>query len=233
MTTQTSTLLEEISMTPEEGRAVPDAATGEPIGYVPVRTLADLDEAVARARAAQPAWAALGHARRSEILHAAADEIDAHAEELAQIIAKEQGKPLNGFGARFEAAGCSGWIRGAADLPLEPEVLFEAEGTRSELHYVPLGVVGAISPWNWPALIAVWQIAPSLRMGNTVVAKPSEYTPLSVMAVAQLMNRHLPEGVLTVLPGDREVGAAIAAHPGIDKIMFTGSTKTGREIVKS
>ncbi|MCK6066690.1 MULTISPECIES: aldehyde dehydrogenase family protein [Microbacterium] len=228
-----TTLLEDISVTAQEGRAVPDAATGEPIGYVAARTRADLDDAVATARAAQPAWAALGHAERSRLLHASADEIDAHAEELAQIIAKEQGKPLNGLGARFEAAGCAAWIRAAADLPLEPEVIFEGEGTRSELHYVPLGVVGAISPWNWPALIAIWQIAPSLRMGNAVVAKPSEYTPLSVMAVAELMNRQLPPGVLTVVPGDREVGAAIAAHPGIDKIMFTGSTRTGREIVKS
>ena len=130
-------------------------------------------------------------------------------------------------------ARCAAWIRNAADTALDPEVVFEAPGTRSELHYGPLGVVGAIGPWNWPAMIAIWQIAPSLRMGNTVVSKPSEYTPLSVLAVAELMNRHLPEGVLTVVSGGRDVGEAIAAHPDIDKIMFTGSTKTGREIVKS
>jgi acyl-CoA reductase-like NAD-dependent aldehyde dehydrogenase len=233
MTTKTSTLLDAITVPPENGRAIPDAATGQTIGYVAEKSLADLDDAVATARAAQPAWAALGHAERSRLLHAAADEIDAGAEELAQIIAREQGKPVNGLGARFEAAGCSAWLRTAADLPLEPELLFEAEGTRSELHYVPLGVVGAISPWNWPALIAIWQIAPSLRMGNTVVAKPSEYTPLSVLAVIELMNRQLPPGVLVAIPGGREVGAAIAGHTGIDKIMFTGSTKTGREIIKS
>lgn len=232
MTNETSTLLDAITVASDEGRSIPDAASGETIGHVREQTVADLDAAIDRAKAAQSAWAGLGHAERTRLLHLAADEVDAHAEELAQIIAREQGKPLNGPGARFEAAGCAVWIRSAADTVLDTEVLFEAEGTRSELHYVPLGVVGAIGPWNWPALIAIWQIAPALRMGNTVVAKPSEYTPLSVLAVVELMNRHLPRDVLQVVTGGREVGAAIASHPGIDKVMFTGSTKTGREIVK-
>lgn len=226
------TLLDAITTDERSGRAIPDAASGETIGYAPVHAVADLDRAVGTAREAQRAWAALGHAERSRILHLAADEIDANAEELAQIIAREQGKPLNGPGARFEAAGCAVWIRSAADTVIEPEVLFEAEGTRSELHYVPLGVVAAIGPWNWPALIGIWQIAPSLRMGNAVVVKPSSYTPLSVLAVVELMNRHLPEGLLSVVSGNREVGAAIVRHPGIDKVMFTGSTETGREIVR-
>ncbi|MGP3535558.1 aldehyde dehydrogenase family protein [Microbacterium sp. RD1] len=229
----TAGLLDEITVAAASGRAIPDAATGETIGHAPVHTVDDLNAAIDAARAAQPAWAALSHAERSRILHRAADEIEAHAEELAQIIAREQGKPLNGPGARFEAGGCAAWVRQAADTVLEPEVLFEAEGTRSELHYAPLGVVGAIGPWNWPALIAIWQIAPSLRMGNTVVTKPSEYTPLSVLAVAALLNRHLPPGVLTVVSGGRDVGEALAAHPGLDKIMFTGSTATGRRIVES
>ena len=231
--TTTTDLLETITVPASEGRAIPDAATGETMGYAPVHGVDDLNRVVAAARAAQPAWAALGHAERSAILRRTADEVEAHAEELARIIAQEQGKPLNGPGARFEAGACAAWIRNAADTALEPEVVFEAPGTRSELHYGPLGVVGAIGPWNWPAMIAIWQIAPSLRMGNTVVSKPSEYTPLSVLAVAELMNRHLPEGVLTVVSGGRDVGEAIAAHPDIDKVMFTGSTKTGREIVKS
>ncbi|NDK31938.1 aldehyde dehydrogenase family protein [Nesterenkonia sp. Hz 6-5] len=203
------------------------------MGYVPQHTIADLEAAVAAAHEAQPAWAALGHAKRSEILHKMADEVEAHAEDLAQIISQEQGKPLGGMGSRFEVGGCAVWLRSAAETPLEPELLFEADGTRSEMHFAPVGVVGAISPWNWPAMIAIWQIAPSLRMGNTVVAKPSEYTPLSVLALIELLRRHVPEGVLTGISGDREIGAALAAHEGIDKLMFTGSTRTGREIVKS
>ncbi|GGD28732.1 aldehyde dehydrogenase [Microbacterium faecale] len=229
----TNALLDAITAPSGSGRPVADAATDEVFGHAPEHTTADLDAALAAARRAQPAWAALGHEERARILNAAADEVEAHAEELADIIAREQGKPLNGAGARFEAGGCAVWIRTAADTPLEDEVLFEAEGTRSVLRYEPLGVVAAINPWNWPALIAIWQIAPSLRMGNTVVAKPSEYTPLSVLAVIELMNRHLPEGVLTGVAGGRDVGAAISAHPEVDKVMFTGSTATGRRIVES
>lgn len=235
MAKQKNPLLDAISASPKakHARAVPDAATGRKMGYVKEGSVDDLDKAVKKARKAQPAWAQLSHAQRSTILRHAADEVEQHAEELARIIAQEQGKPINGMGARFEAMGCAVWIRSAADTPLEPEVVFESPESRSEIHYVPLGVVGAISPWNWPALIAIWQIAPALRMGNTVVAKPSEYTPLSVLAVIELMNRHLPKDVLIGIAGGREIGAAIAAHKDIDKIMFTGSTATGRAIVKA
>ena len=232
MTVATS-ILDAITVSEDLGRAIPDAATRETIGYAPVHTVADLDTAVAAARQAQPAWNALGHAERSRILNAIADDLEANAEELAQLLSREQGKPLDGPNARFEVGACAVWTRTAADTPLEPEVVFEAGESRAEVHYDALGVVGAIGPWNWPMMITVWQIAPSLRMGNTVVVKPSEFTPLSVLALAEVFNRHLPEGVLTVISGDREVGAAIAGHPGIDKIMFTGSTATGRRIVES
>lgn len=215
------------------GRPIPDAATRETIGFAPVHTVADLDAAVVAARQAQPAWAGLGHAERSRILNAIADDIEASAEDLAVLLSKEQGKPLDGPNARFEVGACAVWTRNAADTVLEPEVVFEDGPARAEVHYDPLGVVAAIGPWNWPMMITVWQIAPSLRMGNTVIVKPSEYTPLSVIALVEVFNRHLPAGVLTVVSGDREVGAAIAAHTGIDKIMFTGSTATGRKIVES
>ncbi|GAA2001902.1 aldehyde dehydrogenase family protein [Microbacterium ulmi] len=231
--TTTATLLETVGVSADEGRAIPDAATRETIGYAPVHTIADLDAAVAAARAAQPAWNALGHAERSRILNEIADDIEADAEELAVLLSREQGKPLDGPNARFEVGACGVWLRNAADTVLEPEVVFEAGGQRAELHYDALGVVGAIGPWNWPMMIAVWQIAPSLRMGNAVVVKPSEYTPLSVLALVEVFNRHLPDGVLTAISGDREVGAAIAGHSGFDKIMFTGSTATGRRIVES
>lgn len=227
-------LLSIVSVSPDQGHPVPDAATDQTIGYAPDHTVEDLESAVSAAKAAQATWAGLGHEERSRILRLAAEEVEAHAEELAEIIALEQGKPLNGAGARFEAAGCAVWIRNAADTVLEPEVAFEGpDGQRSEVHYEPLGVVAAIGPWNWPALIAMWQIAPSLRMGNTVVVKPSEYTPLSVLAVVELMNRRLPADVLIPVAGGRDVGAAISAHPDVDKIMFTGSTATGRRIVES
>jgi acyl-CoA reductase-like NAD-dependent aldehyde dehydrogenase len=233
MTTTTRSILDAITVPEGHGRPIPDAATREIIGHAPVHGLDDLEAAIAAARQAQPAWNALGHAERSRILNAIADDLEANLEELARILSREQGKPLDGPNARFEVGACAVWTRNAANTVLEPEVVFEAGAARSEVHYDALGVVGAIGPWNWPMMITVWQIAPSLRMGNTVVAKPSSFTPLSVLALAEIFNRHLPQGVLTVVSGNREVGAAIAAHRGLDKIMFTGSTEAGRKIVAS
>ncbi|RXZ40437.1 aldehyde dehydrogenase family protein, partial [Agromyces binzhouensis] len=180
-----------------------------------------------------PAWAALGHARRSELLMLAADAIDAEAEALAHVLSREQGKPLNGPNARFEVGAASGWMRAAAATPLEAEVVVDDGETRAELHYRPIGVVGAIGPWNWPQMITVWQVAPALRMGNTVVVKPSEYTPLSVLALIEVINRVLPAGVVEVVSGGRDVGAALASHPSVGKVMFTGSTATGKAIIRS
>lgn len=105
--------------------------------------------------------------------------------------------------------------------------------TYAELHYRPIGVVAAITPWNWPMMIAVWQIAPSLRVGNTVVIKPSEYTPFSGLAIAAVMNQLLPEGVLNVVVGAGDMGAAITSYPAFGKIMFTGSTATGKKIIQA
>ncbi|MFF2274817.1 aldehyde dehydrogenase family protein [Agromyces sp. NPDC058126] len=226
-------LLAEITPDGGERREILDPATGDVVGHAPVHTVDDLDRAVAAAKAAQPAWAALGHERRSELLMQAADAIDANAEALAHLLSREQGKPLNGPNARFEVGGASGWMRAAAATPLEAEVVFDDGATHAELHYRPIGVVGAIGPWNWPQMITVWQIAPALRMGNTVVVKPSEYTPLSVLALVQVINTVLPEGVLHIVSGGREVGAALSAHPEIGKVMFTGSTATGKAIIRS
>lgn len=226
-------LLDRIQAPEGSGREIPDAATREVIGRAPVDSVADLDDAIARAKAAQPAWEALGHEKRIELLLAAADAIDANAEALAYILSREQGKPLNGPNARFELGACSAWLRTNAATVIEPQVLVDDENLHAELVYKAAGVVGAIGPWNWPLMITIWQIGPSLRMGNTVVAKPSEYTPLSVLAMLSVMNEVLPADVLIGISGDREVGARLASHPDIDKIMFTGSTATGRRIIES
>ncbi|WP_246878267.1 aldehyde dehydrogenase family protein [Microbacterium sp. BLY] len=226
-------LLDRIQAPHGEGREIPDAATRETIGRAPVATAADLDDAIARATAAQPAWEALGHEKRSALLLAAADAIDANAEGLAHLLSREQGKPLNGPNARFELGACSAWLRTNATTVLEPQVLVDDETLHAELVYKAAGVVGAIGPWNWPLMITIWQIGPSLRMGNTVVAKPSEYTPLSVLAMLAVLNEVLPADVLIGVSGDREVGARLASHPDIAKIMFTGSTATGRRIIES
>jgi acyl-CoA reductase-like NAD-dependent aldehyde dehydrogenase len=217
----------------EGGREIKDPATGELVGRVAEPGVPELDAAVEAARRVQPEWAGRGHAERSEYLNLAADAVEANAEALAELLSREQGKPLNGPNARFEVGACAGWLRATAAFELEPETLVEEDGNHAELHYRPLGVVGAIGPWNWPMMISIWQLAPALRMGNTVVMKPSEYTPLSVLALAEVLNTVLPADVLHVVPGGREVGEALSAHAGIDKVMFTGSTATGKAIIRS
>ncbi len=224
------------SITPATGlnsRTILDPATGEAVGEAPVHTVEDLEAAIAHATDAQPAWAALGHDARSAALMKAADAVERSAEELAQLLSREQGKPLNGPNARFEVGACAAWLRATAATPLDPETVVDDGETRAELHYRPIGVVGAIGPWNWPMMITVWQIAPALRMGNAVVVKPSEYTPLSVLALASIINQELPDGLLSVVSGGRDVGEALAAHDAIGKVMFTGSTATGKAIIRS
>ncbi|MDQ0028419.1 aldehyde dehydrogenase family protein [Arthrobacter bambusae] len=226
-------LLASITPTTGETRTILDPATGSPVGQAPVHTVEDLDAAVAAAAAAQPAWAALGHDARSAALLKAADAVERSAEELARLLSREQGKPLNGPNARFEVGACAAWLRATAGTPLEAETVVDDGETRAELHYRPIGVVGAIGPWNWPMMITTWQIAPALRMGNAVVVKPSEYTPLSVLALVKVINEDLPEGLLSVVSGGRDVGARLAEHPAVGKVMFTGSTATGKAIIKS
>jgi phenylacetaldehyde dehydrogenase len=216
----------------EGGRDVIDPSTGEVFARVPVATPADLEDAINRAEAAQVAWAKLSHAERSDYLNKAADAVEASAEALAVLLSREQGKPLNGPNARFEVGACAGWLRANAAFEVEPEVLVDDDTQRAELHYDPIGVVAAINPWNWPMMIAIWQFAPSLRMGNTVVSKPASSTTLSVLALAKVLNDVLPEDVLTVVPADSKVGAALTGHPKIGKVMFTGSTEVGKIIAR-
>ncbi len=215
------------------GTEIYDPATGELVGRVAQKTGEDLYAAVASAKAAQPGWDKLGHEERKRLLNAAADNIEANAEALAELLSREQGKPLNGPNARFEVGGAASWLRAATVYEVEPEVVVDDGDTYATKHYRALGVVGAIGPWNWPMMISIWQLAPSLRMGNTVVMKPSEYTPLSVLALVHILNEVLPADVLQVVAGGREVGEKLSGHPDIAKIMFTGSTRTGKAIIRS
>ena len=164
------------------------------------------------------------------------DRIEAHLPELGALLSSEQGKPMEGFaglGAMFEMGGCLAWIRYTASLDLPVEVIQDNDDARIEVHRKPVGVVGSITPWNYPLLITCWHIIPGLLAGCTVVAKPSEYTPLTVLKAMHLINDLLPPGVLNVVTGSGDIGAGISAHPGIDKIVFTGSTATGKRIMES
>lgn len=212
---------------------VKNPATGELLGYAPVSDKAHVDSAVATARAAQPSWAAKSDEERKAILMEVAQVLTDNTEYLAKWITQEQGKPMAGPGSMFEMQACIGWTQVPASLDLPVEVVFEDETRRDELHRRPLGVVGAITPWNWPLMIAIWQIIPSLRAGNTVVLKASEYTTIGTLEMIRIMNTVLPAGVLNSVSGDGMVGAMLVEHKDIDKIMFTGSEKTARKIIKA
>ncbi|MGP1630412.1 MAG: aldehyde dehydrogenase family protein, partial [Giesbergeria sp.] len=207
-----------------------DPATGQAFAHSPAATVAQLDQAVAAAAKAFATWQHTSHDERRAALTRVAAAIEAHAPELAELVVREQGKPL--ALAHMEVGGAVAWTQAAAALDLEVQVIEERAGKRIELHRRPIGVVGSITPWNWPLMIAVWHIMPALRAGNTVVIKPSPFTPLSTLRLVQIMNTVLPAGVVNSVVGEAEVGQAMADHPGIGKLVFTGSTRTGQDIMR-
>jgi acyl-CoA reductase-like NAD-dependent aldehyde dehydrogenase len=226
------------------GRTVPIAnkfdvinpSSGTIAGRAPNATQADLDAAVASAKNAFETWSAQTDAQLQAACEAVAAKIGEHSEELAQIITSEQGKPLNGLGSRWEMGGASAWAGYTAGLSLPMKVLQDNNEGRVELHRKPLGVVGSITPWNFPVMIAIWHIMPALRTGNTVVIKPSPLTPLSTLRLVEIMNEVLPAGVVNVVTSDdtsENIGGAMSAHPDIRKIVFTGSCATGQKVMAS
>ncbi|TXI12600.1 MAG: aldehyde dehydrogenase family protein [Rhizobium sp.] len=212
---------------------VANPSNGDIVGYMPLASQADLDRAVDAAAEAFKSWSQTSSQERAAACRAVAEKISEHAEELAQILTREQGKPLNGLGSRFEIGGALAWTRHTAELDLPVEILQDDNEGRVELHRKPIGVVGSITPWNWPVMIACWHIVPAVRAGNTVVIKPSPLTPLSTIRLVEIMNEVLPAGVVNVVTGENSIGAALSAHPGIAKMTFTGSTETGKKVMAS
>ena len=151
-------------------------STGAVVGLAPKASEGQLDDAVEAAGTAYRTWSRLPDAERKRLCHAVADKIGEHAEELARLLTLEQGKPLNGLGSRFELGGAQAWTHYTADLDIPVKILQDNNEGRIELHRKPIGVVGSITPWNWPLMIAIWHIIPAIRAGNTVVNKPSPFT---------------------------------------------------------
>jgi acyl-CoA reductase-like NAD-dependent aldehyde dehydrogenase len=210
-----------------------DPGSGELVGECPVATREDLDRAVAAARQAYKSWSRSSDQERKDAVNRIADAVHANMEELAELLTREQGKPLNGMGSRFELHGAEAWARHTATLELPVEVLNDDETGRVELHRKPLGVVGSITPWNFPVLIAIWHVVPAIRTGNTVVVKPSPYTPLSTIRLVEILNEVLPAGVLNVVAGRDDLGQMMTEHPDIQKIVFTGSCATGKKVMQA
>ena len=210
-------------------------ATGEPFAQCHFGTADDVDTAVAAARRAFAEWSKVPDADRKAKMMEVAGLIEANMPELMELVTKESGKPmggLNGIGSGMEVGGSIAWTQVAASYDLPVEVIQDNDEARVEVHRKPLGVVGSITPWNWPLLISIWHIIPALRTGNTVIVKPSPFTPAATSRFVELANTVLPAGVLNLVHGDVEVGSAISSHPDINKIIFTGSTATGKKIME-
>src|SRR2546426_2036341 len=218
-----------------ETMEVLNPATEDVIAEVPRCSAEDVDRAVAAAQAAWPAWLDSTPAERAELLLKLADLLDDHADELAKIESRNVGKPLTY--ARDEMPICSDNIRffaGAARV-LEGKSAGEyMRGYTSFVRREPIGVVGGITPWNYPLMMAVWKFAPALAAGNVQVLKPSEQTPLSLLRFLQLAQDVVPAGVLNVVTGDGvPVGEAIAKHPDIGLVSLTGDIETGKIVART
>ncbi len=204
-----------------------DPATGEIYGQAPECSQALLDEAFGAAAKAQIDWKRDEEVRRSA-LRDAANKMFASAEELGGILTREQGKPL--ARAQEEVLGVGVWLQYYANLEIEPDVIQDDDFARAEVVRRPIGVVAAITPWNFPLILASWKIGPALRAGNTMVLKPSPYTPLSTLRMIELLNEVLPPGVLNGVSGGDELGKWMTAHRTPRKISFTGSVSAGKHV---
>ena len=210
-------------------------ATGDTIAEVPDGTQADVDRAVEAAKAALPEWLETTPGERAEMMLKLADALEANADELVQLESQNVGKP---FGiARDEVPVSADNIRffAGAARTLEGRAAGEyMRGYTSMIRREPVGIVGQISPWNYPLMMAVWKIVPALAAGNVIVLKPSEQTPLTTLRMAQLAEEILPAGVLNVITGDGEpVGAGIVRHPDVRMVSLTGDVATGKEIARA
>lgn len=205
----------------------------EVVGLAPVGTSEHLEQAISAARSAFQSWRHTSDREREQACRTIARLVTENAAELAVLLTKEQGKPLKGMGSEFELGGCAAWTSYTAGLSLPKKVLEESEQSVIEMHREPLGVVGSITPWNWPLLIAMWHVVPAIRTGNTVVLKPSPFTPLGTLRLFEIVAQALPPGLVNVISGDDELGAALSRHEQIDKVVFTGSIATGKKIMSS
>ncbi|MBO0900711.1 gamma-aminobutyraldehyde dehydrogenase [Cellulomonas sp. zg-ZUI22] len=215
--------------------AVVDPSTGRSYGTAPLSGPEDVDAAYAAADRAAAGWARTTPAERQAALLALADLVDAHADELVAAESRNTGKPLH-LTVTDEVPPCVDQLRffaGAARVLPGLAAGEYLEGHTSWLRREPVGVVGQVTPWNYPLMMAVWKIAPALAAGNTVVLKPSDTTPVTTVRLAQLAAQVLPPGVLNVVCGDRGTGRAVVAHPRPDMVAITGSVRAGREVARA
>jgi acyl-CoA reductase-like NAD-dependent aldehyde dehydrogenase len=213
-----------------ESFGVVNPANAEVFAHAPECTPQQLDAAFDAAAKAQRDWKLDEGARRQALL-AMADVLLASAGELAPILTAEQGKPLGD--ANIEVFAAAIWCQYFANLETPPQVIQDDDEARVEVVRRPVGVVGAITPWNFPLTLAFWKIAPALLAGNTLVLKPSPFTPLTTLKVGEVLRDVLPPGVLNIVSGGDDLGAWMTSHPVPRKISFTGSIETGKKVAQS
>ena len=206
-------------------------ATGKVFARCPAAGRAELDRAVAAARRASASWSALSFEERTAAIKRMAAVLRANQDSLAELLTREQGKPVGQ--SRDEIGRAASQAEGMSAIPIPVETLVDDAERRIELRYRPLGVVGIITPWNAPINLAAGPLTAALYTGNTVVLKPSPYTPLSTLKVGELLRDVFPRGVINILAAGDECGQWMSEHPGIDKISFTGSVGTGKKVMAS
>ena len=209
---------------------VVNPANEEVIGVVPACGRDELDRAVAAARQAFKTWSKTPIEERRKAVQAVANIISDNHEELYRLLTSEQGKPHGQ--AKGEILGAAYMAGNQATLDLEDEINEDSDTRLSRTRRVPVGVVGGIVPWNFPVMMAVQKIAPAMLSGCTIVLKPSPFTPLATLRLAELIKDAVPAGVVNIITGEDALGPMITGHPDIDKITFTGSTATGKKIME-
>lgn len=206
-------------------------ATEESVADCPRASKAQLDQAVAAAKAAFPAWSKTSMDERKAVLNAIADAIQNNVGDLARLLTLEQGKPL--ADATGEVFGASAFFRYFATLDLPPRVVQDDAAGRVEVRRRPLGVVGCIIPWNFPMILMAFKVPAALLAGNTVIVKPAPTTPLTALKLGELIKDLVPPGVVNIIADANDLGGEMTKHPDIRKISFTGSTETGKKVMAS
>lgn len=206
-------------------------ATLDVIAHVSSTTSEQLDECVGKAKEVFATWKNVDDQKIIQAFNAIAENILSKKNELATLITQEQGKPL--FLAEVEVELTAQWINYVAGLTVPDEHYQDENGKKITVYNRPLGVIASVTPWNWPFMIAAWHLFPAIKAKNCVINKPSEFTPLSTIRFVEIINKHLPAGVCSLVLGDGQIGNALTAHPDIEKVTFTGSTSTGQRILQN
>lgn len=209
--------------------AVINPANESVIAEVASASAGQVNDAVHTALQAFKAWKNVSDDAVKQAFAKIAADIRAEKDEIAQLITLEQGKTIGM--AQFEVDAGASWIDYLSGLEIPVETIQEPNGKTIKVYNRPLGVVASVTPWNWPFMIAVWHIFPALKTKNCVINKPSEYTPLSTIKLVEIINRHVPAGVCSIILGKGEVGQALTEHTDVAKVTFTGSTRTGQSIL--